>query len=334
MTVINKIEIDNIRFFPNDIKLAIINNLPIEKKLRVVMVVSNPCQYAKRYILAREFIQRMERDESSVELYIVELVYTQYYRDFYLTSAGHPRHLQIRTHTAPLWHKENMINMAVRTLFPPDWKAFAWIDADVEFESPTWATDTLKILNGTKDVVQLFSHCVDMDSNGLSMTTFSSFGYNLSKGLPYCAKSGANYFHPGYAWAMTRRAYEKIGGLYERSILGSGDHMMAMSFIGKADVSLHSDCTEDYKRSIQEFQERARNLRIGYVPGVIRHFFHGSKKNRKYTERWKILVDNKYSPQMHVYRLENGLLAPVEEICPSQLLTDIMDYFQQRNEDE
>ena len=60
MTVINNIEIDNIEYKPNEIREAIINNDPIEQKLHVIIVVSNPCLYARRYILAREFIKRME----------------------------------------------------------------------------------------------------------------------------------------------------------------------------------------------------------------------------------------------------------------------------------
>ena len=60
MTIINNIEIDNIRYERNEIKNAIVNNEPIEPKLNVIIVVSNPCLYAKRYILAREFIKRIE----------------------------------------------------------------------------------------------------------------------------------------------------------------------------------------------------------------------------------------------------------------------------------
>ena len=59
MTVINNIEIDTIEYKPNEIKEAIINNNPIESKLHVIIVVSNPCLYARRYILAKEFIKRM-----------------------------------------------------------------------------------------------------------------------------------------------------------------------------------------------------------------------------------------------------------------------------------
>jgi len=179
MTVINNIEIDDIKYCENEIKAAINNNEPIEDKLNVIIVISNPCQYGTRYLLAREFVRRIELEEPNVALHIVELAYDD--QQFYVTEKGNKKHLQIRTKTAPLWHKENMINLGVKYLLPKKWKAFAWIDADIEFENVSWALDTLKVLNGCKDVVQLFSHCVDMDKEKLTMKVFNSFGYQYTK---------------------------------------------------------------------------------------------------------------------------------------------------------
>ena len=51
MTIVSGIEIDNINYKRNEIKYAIKNNDPIDKKLHVVAVISNPCLYARRYIL-------------------------------------------------------------------------------------------------------------------------------------------------------------------------------------------------------------------------------------------------------------------------------------------
>jgi len=76
-----------------------------------------------------------------------------------------------------------MINLGVKNLLPSNWKAVAWIDGDVEFESSTWALDTLKILNGYKDIVQLFSHCVDMDHKNHTMRIFNSAGYHFLKDI-------------------------------------------------------------------------------------------------------------------------------------------------------
>lgn len=329
MTVINDIEINNISYNHNIIKEAIINNDPLCEKLHVIIVISNPCLYARRYILIKEFMERMEREENDVLLYVVELAYED--QKFIITSCKNKRHLQLRT-KIPIWHKENMINLGIKKLLPSDWKAVAWIDSDIEFENPFWVKDTLKILNGTKDIVQIFSHAVDMDQNEDTMNIFSSFGYQYTKGKQY-SNDMVKYWHPGYAWGCTRKAYEKMNGLYELAILGSGDNIMALSLIQKGLKSINNQSTDDYKESVIEFENRVRNLRLGYVPGVIRHYFHGSKKNRKYQDRWRILVNHYFSPKLHLIKDKSGILIPTKE-CPPQLLISIYNYFSERNEDE
>ena len=329
MTIINNIEVDRIRPHNNTIKQAILNNDPIEDKLHVIAVVSNPCFFAKRYILMKEFIDRINKDETNVILYIVEMVYGN--QNFVVTDKKNPRHLQLRTEV-PLWHKENMINLGVKYLLPKNYKAFAWIDADVEFDSATWALDTLRILNGSCDIVQLFSHCLDMDQNDGTMNTFSSAGFQHCKGKPYCNK-GLDYWHPGFAWAITRKAYERIGGTYENAILGSGDNIMLFSLINQVLKAVPSQSSQDYKDDMLSYQKKMSSLRLGYVPGLIRHYFHGSKKNRKYQERWQILVKYDYQPHVHITRDEKGVLIPTD-VCPDGLKADIFQYFLERNEDE
>lgn len=143
----------------------------------MITVISNPAQFAHRYILAKEFIHRLEADPNVI-LYVVELAYSN--QNYYITDSKNSRHLQLRTDSV-LWHKENMINIGVKHLLSSNWKAFAWIDADVEFENPSWAKDTLKILNGHSYIVQLFSHAVDMDTDESAMQIFASFGYQYTK---------------------------------------------------------------------------------------------------------------------------------------------------------
>jgi hypothetical protein len=325
---ISNISNNLINYKVNDIKYAIKNNDPIENKLNIIVVISNPCLYKRRYVLYNEFISRLEF-EDNVNIYTVELIYsnTELKNEFYITKPDNPNHLQLHANN-PLWHKENMINLAVKKLLPKNYKAFAWIDADIEFESVEWVSETLKILNGCKDVVQLFSHCIDMDINKLSLNVFSSFGYSFSKNKPYVLKS-LDYWHPGFAWAITRKAYEKIGGLYEVGILGSGDSIMALSFINKVSFATNKNYSNDYNNSMYAFQKKASNLRLGYVPGIIRHYYHGSKQNRKYTERWLILMKHNYSPKTHL-KYNNGII----NIDESEFSEDIYNYFKERKEDE
>ena len=311
----------------NLIKESIRNNDPIESKLHVIAVITNPCRYERRYTLMEEFQRRFRNEEDDVLLYIVEIVYGD--ESFRCTDSSNPRHLQLRTgHT--LWLKENMINIGVRTLLPSDWKAFAWIDCDLEFESLTWATDALKLLNGAFDIVQLFSHCTDMNARGEAMTTFSSFGYNYTKLKQYHG-SGPNYYHSGFAWAMTRKLFEKSNGLYENAILGSGDFVIASSTIDRAHKCIPA-CSDGYTNSILEYQERMKYARLGYVPGVIRHHFHGCKKNRKYRERNQILIEHEFDPSVHLMKDPNGLLQLIEQ--KADLQKDILEYFKERKEDD
>jgi hypothetical protein len=115
MTVVNNIEIDNIQYRRNAIKDAVENNEPLENKLNVIVVISNPCLFARRYILFKEFVQRMELEEPNVNLYLVELAYGN--KQFFATDSKNKQHLQIRTEH-PLWHKENMVNIGIK-IFPP-----------------------------------------------------------------------------------------------------------------------------------------------------------------------------------------------------------------------
>jgi hypothetical protein len=328
MTIINNIEIDDIVYNRNIIKEAINNNDPIEDKLHVILIISNPCLYARRYILIKEFITRINLEEENVILYVVELAYKN--QRFSITNKKNKRHLQIRTEI-PLWHKENMINLGVKHLLPKNWKAFAWIDSDIDFENTSWALDTLKVLNGTKDIIQLYSQCLDLDENENTMKIFSSFGFMYSKNREYA--TGKNYWHPGYAWACTRKAYEKMGGLFDKGILGSGDNIMSLCLINKGIYSINEKSSNDYKNTIIKFQNKVKSLRLGYIPGVIRHYFHGSKKNRHYSERWKILISYDYRPSLHIKYDINGILIPTEK-CPKGLINDIYLYFKSRNEDE
>lgn len=324
MTVLEGLELDV--YTRNNVKDAIKHNEPLDEILHVIMVVSNPCFFKRRYQLARQFMLRMER-EDNIQLYVVELCYGK--QRFVLTQKRNLRHLQLRAEH-PLWHKENMVNCGVKML-PADWKAVAWIDADVEFESNTWALDTLKLLNGHADMVQLFSHCVDMDKNELAMSVVNSAGYPYEKGTAH--RNGVNYWHPGYAWACHRKAYDAMDGLYENAILGSGDNIMMCSLLGQAIKSVHENNEDAYKQDVLDYQSRVKQMRLSYVPGVIRHYYHGAKVNRRYKERWQILVDHHYNPLIHVKKNKDGLLIPTEQ-CPASLLTDILEYFKARNEDE
>jgi len=343
----------------NEILNSLLNNDPIDEYLHVIMVISNPVESQRRIQLAKEFITRMEHT-SNVILYIVELCYSN--QNPLIVDINNPKHLLLETNTAPLWHKENMINIGVKKLLPNNWKAFAWIDADLLFENTDWVLNTLKILNGYKDVVQLFDFAYSLDIDGAIGYPMTSFAYRYILQLEYnnrdCGNANDYYMdgytiyhsgnasfntsnHCGYAWAMTRKAFEKIGGLYDLGITGHGDLHFACSVIGQGPCSIYDNCEEypqsyiyrgaisPYKRSITEYAEKAKSLRLGYVPNGVIHFFHGHVDSSHYENKWKITIKHDYDPYKHIIRLSNGLIAPSID-CPEEMIKEISDIFYKR----
>jgi len=86
------------------------------------------------------------------------------------TTAGSPPH-------PPTPQQENLINVAVTRLLPPDWQALAWVDAEIEFESPTWAENALHLLLNAKvaDIIQLFSFAEDLNDKSETVHVYTGF---------------------------------------------------------------------------------------------------------------------------------------------------------------
>jgi len=310
--------------------------------LHIISVISNPCNYKRRITLMKDFINRMENhrglsastpktDKSGYELYIVELLYGEQ-NTYSVTDKNNIRHLQIKTMN-PLWHKENMINLGIKQLLPDDWKYVAWIDSDIEFDSKSWIEDTKYKLYHEYDILQLFNIALDLSENNDAMKIYQSFGYKNVESklydLDYKPAGDINYWHCGYAWACTREFYDSIGKLYDLDIVGSGDYRMAMAFIGR----LCKGYTSGYNKCIIDWYNRIpSNIKLGYISGLIRHYYHGSKINRRYRERNEILREHKYDPLVFLY-YDDDILIPTES-CPKKFLDDIHKYFIERKEDD
>jgi len=244
-------------------------------------------------------------------------------------------HFRVATQD-PIWIKECLVNVAAARL-PAGWRALAWVDADLTFLSASWADDALRALAAEADVLQLFATCSSLGPEGEVLKTDKGFGFqHRTSRKPYDKRGGGgyDYWHPGYAWACSRRAYEAMGGLFDLNILGSGDYHMAMAFVGLVEQSRPDGVHPDFKRRLQEYQARvqAAGLRLSYVKGTVVHHWHGRAADRKYVERWEVLVAQGYSPSEDVGRNHrNGALhltAAGKRLVPALRL-----YFQERAED-
>ena len=314
--------------------------------LDVCTMISNPVRYASRYRLFEGF--KAQNEGPHIRHWTVEVAYGN--RPFAVTDANNPRHLQIRT-TSELWHKENALNLLFAHVLrhQPDAEYFAWVDADVTFARPDWAYETIQQLQHYQ-VVQMFSHCLDLGPKyepvGMIKNGFAWMYYNepnlerksrqgaLRTADGYYGYSKGGYWHPGFAWAARRSTLDVMGCLLDFCIVGSADWHMAACLIGEGEKTLSRQLHPSYKRAVLEWQERA-NLyvrgNIGYVDGLLNHHWHGRKVDRHYSDRWKILVDNKYNPEADLKRDAQGLLSLTER--SSGLRDGIRTYFRSRNED-
>ena len=289
--------------------------------LYVVLPYFNYCGFKRRQELFIKFVHEIQ-NVKGIRIVVSEL----------LGSAPLPKlpvwkHIKNRSDT-PVWMKEKLINVGIKML-PDNWKYVAWIDADITFLNPDWVQDTVEALQ-TNDIVQMFRTAVNLGPNNEAIKIDKGFGYmHADSGTPYIKTDKYGHWHPGYAWACTRKAFRVMGSsLLDWAILGSGDRHMAMAWIGRVLDSCPGNIHMSYKVMLSmEYQYKCQNFKVSYVPGTILHHWHGRFEDRKYKERWNVLVQHAFNP--------------IEDITMSLRLTpsgkrmekDLKDYFEGRRED-
>ena len=309
------------------------------KTLHVISCISNPVRYASRYKLYHEFKERLER-HPNVVLWTVEMAFGD--RPHEVTQREHPRHLQLRNRHE-LWHKENMQNLMLSRL-PNDGNPVAFIDADVQFMRPDWVEETLAQLEHYH-VVQMFSEAIDLDDQYRRIGTENRIGIVAAyqQGIPVCAKENTEGYkikqggHPGYAWAWRRDALDIVGNLLDFSILGSADWQMACGLLGNIEDSVNYPISEGYKILLRGWGEKAKHIRrnVGYVGGLIGHYWHGPKEHRGYDWRTNILTRSQFNPITDLHRDWQGLYQLHDDGSERHIVLrdDIRRYFRSRNED-
>ena len=249
------------------------------------------------------------------------------------------RHIPVRAKTR-VWNKENLLNIGVHRT--PEAQYIAWVDADIIFRRADWPMATLLALQHY-DVVQPWSDAYDLGPHDEHIAHHRSFCRQyfhrhpmVPRSQPYGHGDGGSYAYPhsGYAWAMTRQAFDWVGGLFELGGMGSGDHHMSLSLIGEGNRSVPGGVAESYRREVKRWEGRALrhiNRNIGYVPGTVEHLFHGRKTDRGYQSRWDMFIKHDFDPLEDLKRNAHGVLEFASN--KPELRHDFDLYLQSRNED-
>lgn len=319
-----------------------------DKKFHMVAVVSNSVQYKSRYSLYGQFAEDFKK-HSGATLWTIELSHGA--RNHAVTESHNPNHIQVWTSALPgeLWYKENLINLAVSKIIQkkPDARYIGWSDADFLFE-PDAIDKTIQALQ-TWDVVQMWSHLINLDPEG-------HIHGPVAKSFMYCHYTGDapgparchNYDYvtpigaPGGAWAFRREMLNQMGcaisgPILDFGIVGSGDHYFANAIVGDIQRTTNPAFHPNYKKWLKLYQDnsdRVLKRNVGYVANTVRHLWHGSKSERGYGWRSNILIDCQFDPETDLTKDVSGLWRLVVT-NPRQIKMrdDLRKYFRSRKED-
>jgi len=179
-----------------------------------------------------------------------------------------------------LFHKERLYHLLEKQI-PPEYTKLLCMDADVVFDDPKWY-DNLSTLLNVNNVVHPFKSCtwLDITFKGIVHTADSVLfdPTNRTRIKPTC--------HVGFAWAFQRDWFNKVG-FYQYGILGGGDSMSLMSWMGMSGHKLASEINCQYQfAAYTEFIKKITTLpKMTYLDCNLYHLYHGSLKNRKYLNR-------------------------------------------------
>jgi len=316
----------------------------------VITVLSNPVRYRKRYELYWKFKTLCE--SAGINIITVEQAFGD--RPFIVTERDNPNHVQVRT-VEELWHKENMINIGLRHLkqLDPEAREMAWVDCDcfpMTMRPRDWFEETWHALQHY-EFVQMWEYLINFGPQGQPvggaqmsfMATYAAAGFTIpqAKNVKHTLAGNSGMVslgRPGLAWAANISALDKVGGLIDWTILGSGDWHMAHGLVGgMIQGSAEATNLSAYSKKLFDWQDRAERWikrDVGFVPITVGHEFHGNKIDRRYGERGAILISNGYDPDVDIKYDSQGLLQ-LETWEPRQikLRDQIRNYFRGRNED-
>lgn len=313
----------------------------------VVLVISNPVRYSRRYELFWHSYEMCQ--QAGVKVVVVESQIGL--RPFMVTKEGERTHIQVRSRDE-FWEKENLQMVGARLAVELGAREIAFPDADVRPARPyrDWFDETWQQLQIFK-VVQMAEHCCYLDHKfGSPNSPQPLFMYNYREhgvANPLLDPGEDSYSgqrawgNPGLAWAWRVSALYKVGGLIDFSIQGAADTQMALGLVGTMGLALNEGiraCAPSYARKLLHWQtlcSRWIKRDVGTVQGMILHDWHGPVNLRGYETRHEILADCRFDPDTDLKRgLDGRLQLEIEEERQIRMRDRLRNYFRRRNEDQ
>ena len=221
-----------------------------------------------------------------------------------------------------LWHKERLVNFLLQQL-GPEVRYLAWLDHDLVFESPYWLRDAVAMLESGYDAIQPFSQITYLGQDGRPISRRGGAVWCLANGRPITA--------PGGAWIARVEWLRSIGGLFDRHIVGGADEVFFRAVTGTECEYLDRQ-SPALAAASREWMAGVGPTRYGYLPGGLRHLWHGDREHRQYLSRDEILRQYDFDPHAHLVINPDGILE-LTPAAPAGLQSAIAAYFRARRDD-
>ncbi len=264
----------------------------------------------------------------------------------------------LRFHSkSKLWQKENLLNLLIKQL-PPTCKYVFWLDADVLFTNNNWIPEAVEVLK-TNAICQPFSIAVRLEKDefepGFNVQgstilvdfpnfklppqtrLWRSFAYNYCKNKHLSDSSIFDiHGHTGFAWGARREILESFP-LYDKAIVGTGDHIMAHASVGQIPHNCLEKAFTDNQQldDIYDWSKKFSQItenKLGFVEGELWHLWHGDLQNRQYLKRTQQFSKVSFNPHEDLVKNKDGLHEIPKE--REDVQNWMNDYFESRREDD
>lgn len=207
--------------------------------------------------------------------YTLELIFEE--REPEIPASRNVFHVRSKSY---MFHKERMCRV-LETKIPKKYKKIVFMDADLFFSDPDWYTQMSMKLN-THDVVQGFemAHWLDL--------TYKNVMLSRESAVKSTKPVYSHKYHPGFIWGFRRDWYQKIG-FFDWAVSGSGDTLAVAAWMKQTFDKDFNSLPLSMKESYKNFCTM-KKPRISYLEDIhIFHLYHGSRANRQYVDRHKIM---------------------------------------------
>lgn len=228
----------------------------------------------------------------------------------------------------PLWHKECGINYLLKIL-PSHYKKVVVMDCDIILSDNDWLKKTNTLLD-TYLMVQPYEY---IQYNGPYEPLIDHFYPSMVKHLN--RSNAIDVGNPGAAIAYRRSYLKKIGGLFDKCLVGGADSINIMPFYENdfIQMNIFSRVCKDVRHQILNYRDRCLKVinksplqKCAYLKNCIAiHSFHGLLKNRKYGSRYDII--NKLSLKKSFYKDKYGFYRIEPGSRDSQNIVDNLNSF-------